>query len=57
MATFRLDATGRPCQRAQQERPEGVVSITTKLILQRRLSLQVRQSPQNKRDEHSHEAR
>jgi hypothetical protein len=33
------------------------VSITTKLILRQRLSLQVRWLPQNKRDEHSHEAR
>jgi hypothetical protein len=47
----------RPRQRAQQERREGVVSITMKLILQQRLLLQVRQLPQNKRDEHSHEAR
>jgi hypothetical protein len=46
-----------PCQRAQQECCEGVVSITTKLILGQRLSSQVRQSPQNKRGEHSHEAR
>jgi hypothetical protein len=32
MATFRLDATGRPCRRMLQESREGVVSITTKLI-------------------------
>ncbi len=29
MATFRLDATGRPCRRTRQESCEGVVSITT----------------------------
>ena len=47
----------RPRQRARQERREGVVSITTKLILRRQLLSQVRQSPQNKRDERSREAR
>ncbi len=47
----------RPRQQAQQERREGVVSITTKLISRRRLLSQVRQSPQNKRDKRSHEAR
>ncbi len=46
-----------PCQQARQERPEGVESITTKLISHRRLSSQVHQSPQNKHDKHSHEAR
>jgi hypothetical protein len=46
-----------PCQRARQERREGVVSITTKLISRRQLSPQVCQSPRNKRDEHNHEAR
>ncbi len=47
----------RPRQRARQERREVVVSITTKLISRQRLSLQVRQSPRNKRDERSREAR
>ena len=47
----------RPRQRARQERREGVVSITTKLISRRRLSSQVRRSPRNKRDERSREAR
>jgi hypothetical protein len=47
----------RPCQQAQQERREGVVSITTKLIARQQLSLRVCQSLQNKHDEHSHEAR
>ncbi len=42
MATFRLDATGQPRQRMRQECREGVVSITTKLIAGRRLSLQWR---------------
>ncbi len=42
MATFRLDATGRPCQRTRQESREGVVSITTKLIARRQLSSQWR---------------
>ena len=47
----------RPRQRARQERREGVVSITTKLISRRRLSSQVRRSTRNKRDERSREAR
>ena len=47
----------RPRQRARQERREGVVSITTKLISRQQLSSQVHQSPQNKRDEHTHKAR
>ena len=42
MATFRLNATGRPCQRMQQECLEGVVSITTKLIARQRLLSQGR---------------
>jgi hypothetical protein len=42
MATFRLDATGRPCQQTRQECREGVVSITTKLIAQQQLSSQWR---------------
>ena len=33
----------RPRQRTRQERREGVVSITTKLIARRQLLLQVRQ--------------
>ena len=37
MATFRLDATGQPGQQTQQECREGVVSITTKLIVRRQL--------------------
>jgi hypothetical protein len=41
----------------QQERCEGVVTITTKLIARQQLLLQVRQLPQNKHDKHSHEAR
>ncbi len=40
MATFRLDATGRPCRRTRQESRDGVVSITTKLIARRQLSSQ-----------------
>ncbi len=42
--------------KASSGRREGVVSHTTKLISQRQLSSQVRQSPRNKRDERSHEA-
>ena len=42
MATFRLNATGRPCRRMRQECREGIVSITTKLIARRRLSSQWR---------------
>ncbi len=34
-----------PCQRARQERREGVMSITTKLNTQQQLLLQGRQSP------------
>ena len=40
MATFRLDATGRPCRRMRQECREGVASITTKRIARRQLSSQ-----------------
>jgi hypothetical protein len=50
-------ATSGLANKRRQERCEGVVSITTKLILRRRLSTQVRQWLQNKRDEHSGEAR
>ena len=42
MATFRLDATGRPRQRTQQESRDGVVNITTKLLARRQLSSQWR---------------
>ena len=42
MATFRLDATGRPHRRTRQESREGVVSITTKPIARRQLSSQWR---------------
>ncbi len=45
MATIRLNATRRPCQRTRQEPRERAVSITTKLILRRWLSSQGRQSP------------
>jgi hypothetical protein len=36
----------RPCQRARQERREGVISIATKLIAQQQLLSQGRQLPQ-----------
>jgi hypothetical protein len=45
MATIRLNATRWPCQRTQQERCEGIVSIRTKLILRQQLSSQGHQSP------------
>jgi hypothetical protein len=41
-----LEATRRPCQRMQQEHREGVVSITTILILRQQISPQGHQSPQ-----------
>jgi hypothetical protein len=40
-----LQSHKQPCQRAQQERREGIVSITTKLIARQQLLLQGRQSP------------
>jgi hypothetical protein len=52
-----LRSHNRPRQQVPQDCCEDVVSITTKLISRRQLSLQVRWSPRNKPNEHSHEAR
>jgi hypothetical protein len=53
----RLDVTRWLRRRTPQERHEGVVSHTTKLILRRKLLSWLRQLLGNKRGEHSHEAR
>ncbi len=47
-----LEATWRPHQQMQQGHREGILSVTTILILQQRLLLQGRQSLQSMRNEH-----